>query len=107
MSSSSVTVDPTSGAGLHVTQYGFPVTLVNNTAFFGLCVLAADATGFNRLYLPLPRIMAQNYAFTQAMRYGLLFATFVEFKFWLDRWGINTNLSDYWDTLVNTFRSSM
>lgn len=104
MASSTVTYDPTTGAGMHVKQHGFPVTMVNDAFFFGLCVMVADQTGFNRIYIPLPSSMAQHTYFVQAMRYGLLFATFVEFKYWLDNWGINTNLSDYWDSAMSMVR---
>lgn len=97
----SVTMDPQTGTMVHMQEHRFLVNLVDDAAYYGLMIYVYDYTGLNRLFLPLPEYLMDFSEWSQALRYGLLFATMAELRRWLEAWGIKTELFSYWlDTVL-------
>lgn len=91
-----VTMDPQTGSMVHMQEHRFLVNLVDDAAYYGLMVYVFDYTGLNRLFLPLPDFLMDFGEWSQALRYGMLFATMAELRRWLEAWGIKTELFSYW-----------
>lgn len=96
-----ITMDPQTGSMVHMQEHRFLVNLVDDAAYYGLMIYVFDYTGLNRLFLPLPEYLMDFGELSQALRYGLLFATMAEVRRWLEMWGIRTELFSYWlDTVL-------
>lgn len=99
-----VSLDPTSGNVLHIEEHRGFVSLVDDVAYFTIMVIVFDYTGLNRFFIQLPEIMSDNPYLIQALRYGLMFGTLAELRRWLEEWGLNTDVSHYLDSVLNTVR---
>lgn len=98
---STVTMDPATGTMLHMTPHRFFVTMVDDAAYLGLMVYLYDYTGFKNVFIGLPEIFFSNPVLVQALRYGLMFASMIEIRRWLEMLGIKTELVAYYlDNLV-------
>lgn len=96
MSNHTVTLDPSTGNMLHVSEHRMLVSWLDDAAYLGLMVWVYDYTGFNRFFLPLPELMFSNPVVVQALRYGLLFGSMLELRRWLESMGIRTELFSYY-----------
>lgn len=86
---------------MQMANNGMVVTLVDDSAYYGLMVYVYDTTGINRWFIPLAEFMASTPVALQALRYGMMFATMNHLRAWLESWGISTELSVYIDQLLN------
>ena len=91
-----VTLDPSTGNTMHVSEHRVLVSWLDDAAYLGLMVYVYDWTGFNRFFLPLPELMFSNPVIVQALRYGLLFGSMLELRRWLQSMGIHTELFSYY-----------
>ena len=91
-----VTLDPSTGNTMHVSEHRVLVSWLDDAAYLGLMVYVYDRTGFNRFFLPLPELMFSNPVIVQALRYGLLFGSMLELRRWLQSMGIHTELFSYY-----------
>ena len=96
-----VQVDPHSGSKVLSTEHKILLNWLDDAAYLGLMVYIYDYTGINRIFLPIPELMFSNPVIVQALRYGLLFASMLELRRWLQCNGIPTELfSHYLDQLA-------
>jgi len=96
-----VTMDPTTGTVMHMTPHKFLVTMIDDAAYLGLMVYLYDMTGFKNVFIGLPEIFFSNPFIVQALRYGIMFASMIEIRRWLEMMGIRTELVSYYlDNLV-------
>lgn len=101
MPSNTVTMDPSTGTMLHMTPHRFLITLVDDAAYLGLMVYLYDMTGFKNIFIGLPEVFFTNPFIVQALRYGLMFASMLEIRRWLEAFGLKTELVAYYlDNLV-------
>lgn len=91
-----VTLDPATGTMLHITPHNFLVTMVDDAAYLGLMVYLYDATGFKNVFIGLPEMFFSNPVIVQALRYGVMFASMIEIRRWLEAMGIKTELVAYY-----------
>lgn len=91
-----VTLDPVTGNMLHMTPHRLLVTMVDDAAYLGLMVYLYDATGFKNVFIGLPEVFFSNPVIVQALRYGLMFASMLEIRRWLEAFGIRTELIGYY-----------
>lgn len=96
MPSNTVTMDPTTGTMLHMNPHRFLVTLLDDAAYLGLMVYVYDMTGFKSVFVGLPQVFFTNPLIVQALRYGLMFASMLEIRRWLEAFGIKTELIAYY-----------
>lgn len=74
-------------------EHRFLVTFVDDSVYLGLMVWVYDATGINNLFIDL---RGYNTApWMEALQYGLMFGSMLEFRKWLEAWGVHTDVS-YW-----------
>lgn len=97
-----VTMDPSTGTMLHMTPHRFLVTMLDDAAYLGVMVYLYDMTGFKNVFIGLPRVFFSNPFIVQALRYGVMFASMIEIRRWLEAFGIHTELIAYWlDNIVS------
>lgn len=96
MPSNTVTMDPSTGLMLHLSPHRFLVTMIDDAAYLGLMVYVYDATGFKNFFIGLPEMFFSNPIIVQALRYGLMFASMLELRRWLEAFGIKTELVSYY-----------
>lgn len=94
--STTVQTDPNSGSNLLCLERKILVNWLDDAAYLGLMVYIYDFTGINRIFLPLPELMFSNPVIVQALRYGLLFGSMLEFRRWLQCMGIPTELFSHY-----------
>lgn len=98
---SQVSVDPTTGNHIHVTEHKFLVTMVDDAVYFGVMVWLYDQTGVNRWFLAMPDRMRMYPEMMQALRYGAMFASMQELRRFLNMWGLPTEASVWLDALMS------
>lgn len=91
-----VTMDPTTGTAMHMTPHKFLVTMVDDAAYLGLMVYLYDMTGFKNVFIGIPEVFFSNPYIVQALRYGIMFASMIELRRWLEMMGIKTELISYY-----------
>lgn len=101
----SAITDPSTGGLVHVRPYRFAVTLLDDAAFYGLCVYVYDWTGVNRWFLPMAEVLASDPLMLQALRYGLMFASMNELRRWLESMAVSTDASTYIENMMAWFTS--
>ena len=91
-----VSLDPTSGATVHSQEHKFLVTWLDDAAYMGLMVYVYYQTGINKIFIPLAPIFATNPVIVQCIRYGLMFASMLEIRRFLEMAGIKTELINFY-----------
>jgi hypothetical protein len=91
-----VTLDPTTGHTVHSTEHKLLVTWLDESAYLGLMVYVYNYTGLSRIFIPMPELFFDNPVIVQALRYGLMFASMMELKRWLELYGIKTELFSFY-----------
>lgn len=91
--STSVSFDASSGQMLVTQEHRFLVTFIDDSVYLGLMVWIYDATGINGIFIDMRGMGVAPWM--EALQYGLMFGSMLEFRKWLEAWGVRTDLS-YW-----------
>lgn len=91
-----VTLDPSTGGMVHVQSHKFVVTMLDDAAYLGLMVYMYDMSGFKNVFIGLPQVFFSNPFVVQALRYGIMFASMLEIRRWLEAFGVRTELISYY-----------
>lgn len=100
----SVTIDPSTGNHIHMTQHQMLITTFDDSVYMGVMVLVYDYLGVTRFFLSLPSVMMDNGKVMQALRYGVMFASMLELRRWLTMMGVNTDASSFFNSLIEQFQ---
>lgn len=90
-------VDPYSGAFMQVVAHDMD-TFIGDVLYFTLAVYVSDMVGWSELIIPASSRMES--AMWQSIRNGVLLSSYVEFRKWMEHFGIDTNLI-HWIPSIN------
>lgn len=93
--STNVQVDAATGSMMFTQEHRFLVTFIDDSMYLGLMVWLYDATGINTIFLDMRGMGMLTAPWMEALQYGLMFGSMLEFRKWLEAWGVHTDVS-YW-----------